>query len=596
MTSIASVKKLLQQAIEWLQQRRWRSRDVLLLALTGLALLAALSWSMRVAFAPARRASQQVSLARYGHPGVQLRVLYPAQINYREDVSEAAALTVYARADSLARQQAFALAFPLPNEALVFVDSRGLPTAGRLRILPGYPDALPYVLMLAPSYAEYRPSLLWSRSVQLTPVLLTEDEAVPVPELAIRIRMESRLDAAARRAAYWFSGWGLALTALAAGIVPLWIAARQSEKQRRLAREQHLSAIYTRLRDEIKVENWPEARVKVEELRLISPAYRDLDKLDTLISTAETGAWRREQLYATGLRAYRDRDWPTAVQAFQTIEEETPYYRDVRFLRRTAALYADLRSRDRSLRVHAATQLGEVADLLDMLPLLQTLGDRSREVADAAEVSFARIGVAAADTLVDGLTADSVAVRDRSYRLLEGLGQSVREPLVDALRSPDPRVTAAIARLLRTLGAREELAQALLWATPEHQMGIVEALVQEEQAACEPLVNALIQAPASREQVLINALAALKLRIDIGRYLETRARSAETDQARQLLQQAARAPAQPFAAPDLTKEAIDALPATDDRELLGKSQSPPQEERPPRSLARRLGWWDRRPR
>ena len=64
-----------------------------------------------------------------------------------------------------------------------------------------------------------------------------------------------------------------------------------------------------------------------------------------MVTSAEMAARRREQLYQIGVEAYRARNWPSAVQAFGAIEQETPYYREVRFLG-GSALYADLASRD----------------------------------------------------------------------------------------------------------------------------------------------------------------------------------------------------------------------------------------------------------
>ncbi len=599
MMAVARFVQALRDRIVRLRPGAWRPLHIALAALACLAVLATLSWGTRLMAPPSRRAGPHVSLAPYGYAGVELSIVYPARLNYSPGSPDPGILTVYARAEAEPSAE-LELILPLPNEALAFVDEQGLPVPGRLHILPGYPDALPYTMLLAHADTQLQPTMLFGRTVRITPMLRTPEGAVAVPELAFDTRLESRLGQMVRALGAWLSSWGLLVAALLAAAAPVWALVSQARRQRRLAREQRLSAIYTRLRDEIKVENWPEARTRVEELRLLAPTYRDLDRLDTMISTAETASWRREQLYATGLRAYRERDWPNAVQAFQSIEEETPYYRDVRFLRRTAALYADLRSRDRSLRIEAAAQLGEVADLVDMLPLLQALGDRSRQVAEAAEASFARIGVAAVDTLIAGLTAEPLAVRERSFRLLQALGQSAREALVNALHSPDTRVTSAAARLLRALGAREELAEALLWAAPEHHAGIVSALAQEGQAACEPLVNALLQAPASREGVLIGALGAVKTQADISRYLETRLRSAEDDRARQLLQRAIRTPAESFVSADLTKEAVAGQSAAQPIGVAESSTDPSSDATPPdtpaRSLVRRLRLLDRRQR
>ncbi len=596
----SSFRDTLQRAWRQLKPGDWQPRNVALVALLCLAIFATVSWGARLALAPARRAGPHVRLDSYGYPGIELSIVYPVRISSNDGSPETSILTVYARADAPSPADTLELVLPLPDESLAFVDTQGLPVPGRLRITPGYPDAIPYSLLLRHANTQLQPSLLFARMVRVMPMLHTPEGIVEVPELAFRTSLESPLGQSLRLVVNWLSGWGLLIAAILAAMAPAWAWAHQAQKHRFLAREQQLSALYTRLRDEIKVENWSDARARVEEIRLLAPSYRDLDRLDTLISTAETAAWRREQLYSSGLRAYRERDWPTAVGAFQRVEQETPYYRDVRFLRRTAALYADLRSRDRSLRVRAARELGEVADLIDMLPLLQALGDRSREVAEAAEASFARIGMAAADTLVAGLTAESLPVREASFRLLQSFGQNARETLQGALHSPDVRITSAAARLLRNLGATEELAEALLWSGPEHHAGIVAALVQEGQAACEILVDTLLQAPPGREQTLIAALGALKTRVDISRYLETRLRSASDPRAKDLLQRALKAPAQPFASADLSQEAVDLQQPEPVEEATEPAEDsdfePSASDLTPRSLIQRLGWFERRQR
>ena len=524
-------------------------------------------------------------------PGVEVRLVYPVRVPYQGVGDDPTVLSVYARFVESRAGDPFELLFPLPDATLAIVDRDGLPAPGRLSVIPGYPDALPYSLLLAHADTQMQPALFASRAVRVTPLLSTSVGAVTLPELSFRTEVESRFGHALRVMVLWLSGWGLPIGLAAILVGSLWRVWYAAGLRRRQAHLQHLSAIYTHLRDEIKVENWSVARERAEELRLIAPGYRDLDRLDTLISTAETGAWRREQLYSSGLEAYRERDWPAAVQAFATIEEETPYYRDVRFMRRTAALGADLRSRDRSLRLGAATELGEVADLLDMTPLLRALGDSSKEVADAAEASFARIGEAGFDALIEGLAADRLAVRERSYRLLQGMGQSVRDQLLGALHSPDPRITAPVARLLGKLGARDALAQALNHTSPEHHEAIIEALLAEDVAAAEPLVDALLGAPEGGEGVVIRALSALRANVAIDHYLEARLRAAPDHRARQRLQRALRAPAEPYVAVQLTSEVLDMQSSdTDDLPAPEIAASANVPTRP----ARRLLWGARR--
>jgi hypothetical protein len=369
----------------WAQLRQALTgrRGKAILAVAILLIVCAASWAIRAAVAPTYRAGAPVALDAYGLPGVELRLVYPVRVAYHGLGDERTALTVYARARDAAAVQTFELLLPLPDATIAIVGPDSLPVPGRLTVEPGYPDALPYSLLLAHADTQMQPTLFASRGVRITPLLRTELGAVTIPELSFRTEVESRFGHAMRSIVLWLSGWGLPVGLAVILVTSLWRVWYSAGLRRRQSREQRLSALYTRLRDEIKVENWPVARERAEELRLVAPAYRDLDRLDTLISTAETGTWRREQLYNSGLEAYRQRDWPAAVQAFAAIEEETPYYRDVRFLRRTAALGADLRSRDRSLRLQAAVELGAVADLLDMSPLLRALGDGSKEVADS---------------------------------------------------------------------------------------------------------------------------------------------------------------------------------------------------------------------
>jgi len=541
----------------------------IVLGLTILVAFAAISWSIRAAVAPTRRAASLVDLEPFGLQGVEVRLVYPVRVPYHGAFDGDAVLTVYARAIDPEREGSFDLYFPLPDTTVSFVGEGGLPVAGRLSVEPGYPDALPYSLRMEHADTQLQPTLFGSRAVRITPLLRTGAGVVSVPELSFRTAVESRFGHTMRRIVFWLSGWGLpiGLVAVLAGTVGrVWYA---SGLRRRQSREQRLSSLYTRLRDEIKVENWPVARERAEELRLLSPSYRDLDRLDTMISTAETAQWRREQLYRSGVEAYRQRDWPAAVQAFAAIEEETPYYRDVRFLRRTAALSADLRSRDRSLRLKAAVEMGQVADLLDMSPLLRALGDASMEVADAAEAAFARIGVSSFDALIEGLTADRLAIRERCQRLLKGLGQGARDRLLTALHSPDPRVTGPVARLLGGLGARDALARALTFSAPEHHEGLIEALLMEEVAAAEPLVDTLLAAPEGTEGVIIRALSALRSRADIDHYLEARTRAAPDAGSRQRLQRALRAPAEPFQSLELTAEAVGVEPSADGDDVSG---------------------------
>jgi hypothetical protein len=193
--------------------------------------------------------------------------------------------------------------------------------------------------------------------------------------------------------------------------------------------------------------------------------------------------------------------------------------------------------------------------------------------------------------LIDGLVSDRVSVRERSQRLLQGMGQSARDQLLNALHSPDARVTGPVARLLGGLGAREALARALLFTGSQHHQGIIEALVAEDMAAAEPLVDALLAAPEGREGVVIRAIAALRAQADIDRYLEARLRAAPDQAARQRIQRAMRAPAEPFVGLELTGEALEVRrPEPEFEQAAEVVSNAPVPARP----ARRLLWGTRR--
>ena len=153
-----------------------------------------------------------------------------------------------------------------------------------------------------------------------------------------------------------------------------WAVGRYLVERRRRAGAA-LTSAYEQLQEHYKAQRWAEARQAIESIRAIAPGYRDVPLLDTRVREEEAASWRREHLFHEGVEAYRQRNWRAAAHVFAVIEREDPYYRDVRFLHRTAMLYADLRSRDRSRRVGAARQLGEVGDLVEWAPLLEALGD-----------------------------------------------------------------------------------------------------------------------------------------------------------------------------------------------------------------------------
>jgi len=537
-----------------------RYRLVVAGALLAMAFVVGLSWFVNLATSPSRYASKPVALDAYGVSDVEIKIVYPTRLGVREGSGEYEAITVLARALSEVATQPLDLILPPSDESIAFVDSKGTHVPGRLRIVPGYPDALPYDLFVVHGDTQLRSGLLRSHRVNILPMVKVDQRAIVVPELAFQMHLESYWGQTIRTFSASVVRVGtpyLVLGSVVAVVAWAWVGL---SRQQRLAREERLLPIYSRLREHIELARWQDARGDIQQIGQLQSNYRDVDELDTLVTVAETAARRRQHLYSVGVQAYESRDWPSAVQAFSAVEKESPFYRDVRFLRRTAALYADLGSRDRSRRITAAQELGQVADLMDAMPLLLALGDRSREVADAAEESFRRIGVEAFDVLLAGLADGAEDVRQRIYRLIGGYGQEVRERLLGALRSSNPRITRPVARLLVALGARQEVADALLWAPATHQEGIVEALQGEGMAASGALIDVLLKAPPERQQVLINALAAVKMKADIDRRIAEALRAAKGSATKEILQRALRAPAAPFRVAGSTPE-VRPLPA-----------------------------------
>jgi len=511
-----------------------------------LVLVFGVSWFVGLASTPARRVGDPVSLTPHGIPDVELQIVHPALLSAQESGIDAVPITVLARALTPNATEALDLVFVPSAAALAFVDSTGSRVPGRMSIVPGHPDALPHDLNVAHGNTQLRARVLRPYRVNIEPQLRVADQTIALSDLAFAIRLESRWRHSIRLSAESFSAAAVPYVLFGSVLVAILWGWRYVDRRRDIEREKDLSSTYRRVRENIRLEQWPDARQGIDRIREVRPSYRDTDQLDTLVSAAESAAWRREQLYRVGLKAYQSRDWPSACQAFFTVEQETPYFHDVRFFRRTASLYADLTSRDRSLRVQAARELGQIADLIDMVPLLNALGDPSEGVAQATEQAFQEIGIQAFDTLLSGLCHRSPRVRTRAYGLIEGYGQSARDLLIGALRSSDPQITQAVARLLMTLGSRAQVAQSLLRLPHEHWEGIASALVSEGIASVTLVLDLLLQAPSERQQLLIDVIAAIKVDTNIDRRLADAVRAARDPQVKDLLQRAQSAPPASF--------------------------------------------------
>lgn len=550
----------------WLAGRRQRA------ALAGAAVLALAlyGWAVAVSLQPARLVGPVVSLAAAGRPGVAVKIAYPAYLGPANVGQAARPLTVWARADTLATTapDASAASTPVtlvvspPGDALSLVDRSGAHVSGRISLTPGFPEWAPVDLWAVYGDTPAATRLFGSRLVEITPMAMTAEGAVALRELAFRVAVDGRARQAFRSLA---KVWAVAFPVLVSvTLLALWAVARWQRRHRqvRLLTERQLAGRYVQLRAHIKMEQWEQARQEIDAIQTLQPDYRDVGRLDVMVNSAETAFWRREQLYSSGLEAYRQRQWPVAAQALTALEEESPYYREVRFLKRTAELYADLGSRDRSLRIAAAEQLGQVGDLVDVMPLIEALGDRSAAVAEAVERAIKQIGVQVADDLIAALRHPNATVRRRAFQLLQQMGRSIHDRLLAGLRSGDPLVTRGVARLLGHLGAREELAQALLWLDPAHHESIRRALAHEGVAAVQPLTQVLFEAPPERRQGIINVLSGLLDQEEVRLRVAELAHNTREPKRRALLQRALKGADQGSSTPEPSsvEESADAPP------------------------------------
>jgi len=541
-------------------------RTELAIALGLFALLVLFAVFVRVGDAPLRRVGDDVDLASYGIEGVHLHMIYPTRLEPFSD-GQIETVTVMARADDAAWDRAISVVLPLSDDSVAYVDGEGMRVPGRLEITPGYPEALPHELRVLHARTQLRGGLLGRHMVSVEPRVLVDGTWVAVPELSFRLALEAPWLRTMRRVASFLAGAGLPALLILAAMLVVVLAWGRLRQRRRLAQEQQLAGRYRQLREHVRLSEWGQARSELEDIRTVDAGYRDLPQLELMVNAAESRSWRLEQLYEAGWAAYKRRDWPEAIHALRAVEDEAPYYRNVAFLQRTAALYADLASRDRSRRLAAAQTLGQVGDLLDMMPLLYALGDPSEQVAEAASDSIEAIGLGAVDTLLAGLSLDAPQVRQRSYNLLRSFGQEAKASLVGALRSSDPRVTASAAKLLANLGALEALVYALGVVSEPHQSGIAEALLSEGLATCRPMVNALLSCPPEKRDLYVRLLVALRHREPVDRHLEELLRSTREARHKVLLKRVLAGEPEPFtadmgSAPRSHPPAIEATPGS----------------------------------
>jgi len=530
-----------------IQSHALRGVERVLLILSGLLVLLWMAiganWLLVLTTPPARHAQESVDLTDYGLDGVSLRMVYPSRLVPDQSGENAQSLVILASASSQAAVRSFEMRLALESDAVGFVDPSGEAVAGRLDITPGYPDALPYSLSVAHGNTQLDGGLLTPCKVSVQPVILVDGVAREIPELAFAMALPSRAErglravlAAVQDALLPYVIGGTLL------VLAVWVALATVDRWR-FRDEQHLSRIYGQLQEYVRSERWPDARRAIEQIRVLEPGYRDVVALATQVSREEDALWRRERLFREGVTAYRERDWSRAVRNLSLLQDIDPYYRDVQFLHRTSALYADLQSRDRSRRVAALEALGQIGDLVDWEPLIEALGDPNEHVQEAAVRALSACGMQAFEALLGGLTRESSMIRSNAYRVLESHGQRAREQLLSALRSSDPTISSAVARLLVHLGARQELAESLLWLGDEHVRGVVSALVSAGTASAAPLIDVLLRAPVERQPRVVDAIVSLGQKADITRHLSEAFRATKDPAEREILTRAMEADA-----------------------------------------------------
>jgi len=491
---------------------------------------------------PGRYATGPVDLAPHGLPGITLQLTYPSRLEPGPVPGVNQAVIVFAGAQTADDVQGLTLALALDTDAVYLADAEGRAVPARLDITPGYPDPVPHTLYLVHGNTQVRSGLLFSRRLQIRPILVLEDGTAQLPGLNMQVTMPSLLVTLLTGALISPDVRLLPYVAIVtAGVVGGWLALYDAQR-RRSVDERRLRELYSDLEKYVGLGQWSEAREVVERIEQIEPEYKDVPLLEHQIRSEEGSRQRREALFRSGVEAYRRGEWREAARVFAKVEADDPYYQDVHYMRRTAALYADLSSRDRSRRASAAQQLGEVGDLVCWDPLIDALGDPSPRVAEAAERAFQQIGPQALEVLLGCLRHPSEEVRARGFRLIKGYGRAARDGLLGALRSSDLELSAQVATLLHAVGGRSDLAEALLWADERHVPGIVAPLVGEGVAATSVLIDVLRRAPEERVGVVLGAIAALKAQTDISRPLEEALRAAHDDAERARVERAMRVP------------------------------------------------------
>ena len=496
--------------------------------------------------APSNQVIGPVELSDYPSPGVTVEMVLPQRLETWNTTDAAQVLTLYVtphRPDV----EGVSLVFALGDRSVVLTDVNGQILSGPIEVSFQYPAEMILPLYVATAATGEGSGLLSFHTVSLNLYTLRDGVQTPVDGLGTQIALSSRLGSALRRVNDFLTRIALPIMAILTPFVLLgnWWAKR---RQRQTDAQKALDARYVFIRELVDAGQIVRAREAAALLRREAPNYARIDHLDEFLSTLGSAELTASSVVSSntestldeGIKAYKARDWELACGLLHTAQATDEYNPHLQFLYRTSCLYLALSGRDRSKRIAALRELGEIGDLVDLVPIVDALDDANSTVAKAAEETLLAIGPVAFDALARGLKNPSQSIKRRSRNVLASLGQDIREQLLSLLHTRDAELVAIASELLIGLGAREQLADALLWADPTVLDGIVRALVSDEIVALQPLLDVLLRAPSERQPYVLAAIGELKKHVNIDRRIEDMQRSVRDGEKRNLLGRALR--------------------------------------------------------
>jgi len=256
-----------------------RHRRLIAKVLAAVGCVVVVGWFIGLGTAPSRQAGEPVALDRYGVPETEITIVYPPRLGVEASGDKVTTLTVLARALSQEAVRPLLLLFPLSDEAIAFVDAQGGHIPGRVEVVPGYPDAMPYDLRVVHGDTQLQGRLLRPYRVRIVPRIGVGSGTVAVSELAFEIRLEGRIERALRGLSALICN--VAMPYLFLGLVLLLIAwgCYRVVRRRRWELERELASSYGTLREQIKLDRWADARKEVDYIRLLRPHYRGSRRL-----------------------------------------------------------------------------------------------------------------------------------------------------------------------------------------------------------------------------------------------------------------------------------------------------------------------------